>query len=362
MQPDRNNFSPRLGFAWRPLSQGSLVVRGGYGLYYNTSVYNIIAEQHGAAAAVRAVAERVDFGGESADPPDRLPAGHPARHGGSTFAIDPELPHRLRADLDDHGAARSAAAHVRHGGLSGDQGHAARPAVPAQLGGAGRGGIRAAAQLHLRDIQRQLHLPRGAVPVEPAVPQRHHGARASYQFSKSIDNAGTGGRGQGNTPVAQNWLDLSAERALSSFDARHNLNLQVQYSSGHGSARRHAGERLEGRAAEGLDGELGASTLRSGTSAHRDGGRQPFAGERHRRRAIRCGRTLPGCRWTRRACCSTPRPSRAPAAGHVGQRGQEHDSRADDVLAERLAGPRSSGSASGAAPTCSSRRRICSTT
>jgi hypothetical protein len=60
--------------------------------------------------------------------------------------------------------------------------------------------------------------------------------RGSYQFSKSIDNAGTGGRGQGNTPVAQNWLDLSAERGLSSFDARHNLSLQLQYSTGMGMA------------------------------------------------------------------------------------------------------------------------------
>jgi hypothetical protein len=60
--------------------------------------------------------------------------------------------------------------------------------------------------------------------------------RGSYQFSKAIDNAGTGGRGQGNTPVAQNWLNLSAERALSSFDARHNLSLQLQYSTGMGAA------------------------------------------------------------------------------------------------------------------------------
>jgi hypothetical protein len=60
-------------------------------------------------------------------------------------------------------------------------------------------------------------------------------AHAAYQFSKSIDNAGTGGRGQGNTPVAQNWLDLAAERALSSFDARHNLGMQLQYSTGMGT-------------------------------------------------------------------------------------------------------------------------------
>jgi hypothetical protein len=62
------------------------------------------------------------------------------------------------------------------------------------------------------------------------------GMSASYQFSKSIDNAGTGGRGQGGTPVAQNWLDYSAERGLSSFDSRHNLSLMAQYSTGMGRA------------------------------------------------------------------------------------------------------------------------------
>ena len=43
IRPDRNNFSPRVGFAWRPWTRGTLVVRGGYGVYYNTSVYNQIA-------------------------------------------------------------------------------------------------------------------------------------------------------------------------------------------------------------------------------------------------------------------------------------------------------------------------------
>jgi hypothetical protein len=33
--PDRNNFAPRLGFAFRPRMAGSLVVRGGLGLYYD---------------------------------------------------------------------------------------------------------------------------------------------------------------------------------------------------------------------------------------------------------------------------------------------------------------------------------------
>ncbi len=37
---DRNNFGPRVGFAWRPLSTESLVVRGAYGLFYSPPIGN----------------------------------------------------------------------------------------------------------------------------------------------------------------------------------------------------------------------------------------------------------------------------------------------------------------------------------
>src|SRR6185437_7586712 len=43
--PDKNGFEPRVGIAWRPVSGSSLVIRAGYGVYYNTSVYQSIGIQ-----------------------------------------------------------------------------------------------------------------------------------------------------------------------------------------------------------------------------------------------------------------------------------------------------------------------------
>ena len=58
-------------------------------------------------------------------------------------------------------------------------------------------------------------------------------AQAAYTYSKSIDNASPGGRAF----VAQNWLDLRAERGRSIFDQRHLLTGLVQYTTGMGLKR-----------------------------------------------------------------------------------------------------------------------------
>jgi hypothetical protein len=90
----------------------------------------------------------------------------------------------------------------------------------------------------------------------------HNGLTATvqYAFSKSIDDDfALGGHGafaatqntqpnssspgtvvlggtasQNSSTIAQNWLDLSAERGLSTFDQRHLLNIQLQYTTGMG--------------------------------------------------------------------------------------------------------------------------------
>jgi hypothetical protein len=64
-------------------------------------------------------------------------------------------------------------------------------------------------------------------------------ASVQYTLSKSTDDAATFNN-TGITPtaltIAQNWLDLDSERGPSSFDQRHLVTAQIQYSTGQGFA------------------------------------------------------------------------------------------------------------------------------
>ena len=55
LRPDRKIFEPRIGISWRPIPASSVVVRAGYGIYPDTSVYLGIVT--GARAAIPAFEE-----------------------------------------------------------------------------------------------------------------------------------------------------------------------------------------------------------------------------------------------------------------------------------------------------------------
>ena len=214
-----------------------MVVRGGYGVYYNTSVYNMIAAN---MAQQPPFAQVLNVSTYAWLNPllhrQRIRCCRRTRRFDSTYAIDPYYRIGYAQTWTHLRAARSAVRHVRHRWISGHERDAARPAVSAEFRRA-------------RDAPLDL-LPQGFIYQMSNGNSTYHAAQfqlnrrfrsglgwgASYQFSKSIDNAGTGGRGQGGTPVAQNWLDYSAERGLSSFDSRHNISVQATVQHGHGYA------------------------------------------------------------------------------------------------------------------------------
>ncbi len=80
-----------------------------------------------------------------------------------------------------------------------------------------------------------------------------------YTWAKSIDNVST--YGGGRAVVAQNDMDLAAERGLSSFDRRHALSLNVSLASPFGSRSTRPGQGLTGRL-------LGDWTLTTSVDAH----------------------------------------------------------------------------------------------
>jgi outer membrane receptor protein involved in Fe transport len=233
IQPDRTEFQPRLGFAWRPIPASSLVVRGSYNVGYNTSVYQTLA----ALMAQQSPLSKSLIVQNSAANPLTLANGFnaPAGQLTDTYAIDPHFrvgyaqTFQLSVQRDLPGSLVATATYLGIKGTRGQQEFvpntyptaAVNPCPLCPTGfyyfASNGNSIRHSAQLQLR---RRLH--NGLT------------ANLSYTFAKSIDDSALGGRGSGTSVIAQNWLDLSAERGLSTFDQRHLLAFQLQYTTGQG--------------------------------------------------------------------------------------------------------------------------------
>jgi hypothetical protein len=234
LRPDRGGIQPRLAVAWRPVAGSSLLVRGGYGIYRNTNVYQAIA----LLMAQQPPLSKAFNVQNTAASPLTLANGFVVAPGATpnTFAVDPDF--RV-------GFAQNWQASVQKD-------------LPASLSVVGTYLGTKGSRL-LQEFLPNTY-PAGAVNPCPTCPAgfvyltssgrstRHAGqiqlrrrlrngltATAQYTLSKAMDDAGafTGVSLTGGA-IAQDWQHLEAEWAPSNFDQRHLLTVQFQYSTGVG--------------------------------------------------------------------------------------------------------------------------------
>ncbi len=244
---DARGFQPRVGLALRPVPGSSLVIRAGYGIYRNTSVYQPIAT----LLAQQPPLSKTLSVESSAANPLTLADGFHAAPGTTpnTFAVDP---------------------HLRVGYAHNWQILAQRD-LPASL-------TMTATYLgthgsHLLQEFLPNTVPAGAVNPCPACPagfiylfsngrsDRHTGqlqlrrrlrngltATVQYALSTAMDDASAfTGVSTNGSAIAQDWLHPETEWAASNFDQRHLLAAQLQYTTGAGVS---GGGLMDGAAAK----------------------------------------------------------------------------------------------------------------
>jgi hypothetical protein len=232
VRPFRSGLAPRVGVAWRP-KQGT-VVRAGYGINYNASVYQTIAQQL-AGQPPFAVANTVLGTPETLLPIETVlcpTCGQAATT--NTYGVDPN--YRLgwvqvwNIDLQ-RDLTRTIQLGVGYTGTKGSDLDILRapnrgpsglliPDVVPFIWESSEGD----SILHSLTLRLRKRLTNGLA------------VGGSYTLSRSIDDASSIAGGAGT--VAQNDKDLEAERGLSSFDQRHRFTGDFTYELPFGPTKR----------------------------------------------------------------------------------------------------------------------------
>jgi len=247
IHPDRVAIQPRVSFAWRPVAASSLIVRGAYGIYRNTNVYQVIATQ---MAQQSPLSKSLSVQNSAANPLTlangflNVPGITP-----NTFAIDPKFrvgyvqTSQLSIQRDLPAALQMTAMYLGTKGTRLPQeflpntfpSGAVTPSGYVYLTSNGNS-IRHSGQIQLRRRLRNGFTATTQYTYSKAVddaPLMAGGIVTANQGGTSIaQNSNQGSTS--STSIAQNWLDLRAERALSNFDQRHQFSVQTQYTTGVG--------------------------------------------------------------------------------------------------------------------------------
>jgi hypothetical protein len=233
---------PRVGIAWRPISGSSLLVRAGYGIYNDTSVYQAMALAMAQQAPLSTSLDVVNSAGcrfTIADPFQQLPC---AKTTADSFAVDPNfkvgIAQQWQVSLQ-RDLPFSLQMVATYSGIKGSNG--VRESLPNSYGlGLGASPYGAApVGYYWRDSKGTSTREAGSIQLRRRL-RNGFSANVSYTYSKSLDDDySLGGQGPvpgagGSPQVAQDWTHPEAQRGLSTFDQRNVLAAQMQYTTGMG--------------------------------------------------------------------------------------------------------------------------------
>jgi hypothetical protein len=239
VRPDRNNFAPRIGFAWKPFPK--TVVRGGYGMNYNTGAYQGIAQQLALQPPFATTATNI----QTAPGELTLQNGFPTPAGvTNNYAVNPNyrLGYVQIRNLDIQQQIRpTLLLNIDYTGTKGTD----LDILEAPNRTATRILISGVDAFTYESSVADSEANAGSVRLRKRL-SKGFSLGGIYTFSKSLDDAssigagatsaastaglGAGGTGAagggastsgGSANVAQNPLDLAAERGLSSFNQTH---------------------------------------------------------------------------------------------------------------------------------------------
>jgi hypothetical protein len=231
IKPDRNNFAPRIGIAWKPWKL--TVVRAGYGINYNLAQYGIVIQNFAFQPPFAETATNsTDVNGLASANPLTLINGFPAAAAATVtnnFAINPNyrLGYVQIWNLDiQRELPKGVMLNVGYNGAKGTRLDTERALVGADNQPFIYESSEGNSILHAASIRVRKRTAKGL------------GLSGQYVFSKSIDDASS--IGGGGSVVAQNPFDISADRGLSSFDQRHKFTGNWIYDLPFGENRRFA--------------------------------------------------------------------------------------------------------------------------
>jgi hypothetical protein len=252
VRPDYRGWEPRIGIAWRPFIASSTVVRAGYGIYDDTSVYLSSAERMAEQAPL---ATSISVANSSACPLTlALGFRNCAATTTNTYAMAPDFhvgyaqDWKLSVQTDLPGALVLSVTYLGIKGTHGAQEFLPNTYPPGETNpypGRPVGFVYRTSggnsTLESGEVQLLRRLRGGFT------------ATVDYTWAKAMDDdVQLGGVGYVTTPaatgplsafsstsspsamIAQNWLDLKAKRGRSSFDQRHLLKASFEYTPGMG--------------------------------------------------------------------------------------------------------------------------------